>query len=142
MFSDSFGPQIAAHTTRFIEPAWKTILSNKGILPLLWELYPKHPNLLAAYREPGKLSGTYVVKPVHSREGANVQIVGAEEAKTGGTYSGPMVYQQYAPLFKSDGKSAVIGSWIIGNQASGLGIREDDSLITGNVSRFVPHYFS
>jgi glutathionylspermidine synthase len=142
MFSDSFGPQIAAHTSRFIEPAWKVILSNKAILPLLWKLYPRHKNLLEAYREPGRLSGTYVVKPVHSREGANVTIVGDVAARTGGTYEGPMVFQQYAPLFKADGKSAVLGSWVIGNEAAGMGIREDDSLITGNISRFVPHYFS
>jgi hypothetical protein len=25
------------------------VLSNKGILPLLWEMYPDHPNLLRAY---------------------------------------------------------------------------------------------
>jgi glutathionylspermidine synthase len=142
MFADSFGSQLAAHTTRFIEPAWKSVLSNKGILPLLWKLFPGHPNLLAAYREPGRLSGNHVVKPVHSREGANIQIVGDVAAQTGGTYGGPMVYQEYAPLFQSEGKSAVIGSWIIGNQAAGMGVREDDSLITGNVSRFVPHYFS
>jgi glutathionylspermidine synthase len=30
----------------------------------------------------------------------------------------------------------------VGNEAGGIGVREDDSLITGNVSRFVPHYFS
>jgi glutathionylspermidine synthase len=142
MFSEAFGPQIAGLTTRFIEPSWKCILSSKGILPLLWKLYPKHPNLLAAFREPGQLSGTHVVKPMHSREGANIQIVGEVQARTGGTYGGPLVYQQYAPLFTADGKSAVIGSWIIGAEAAGMGVREDDSLITGNVSRFVPHYFS
>ena len=32
-----------------IEPAWKLILGNKAILPLLWEMFPGHPNLLAAY---------------------------------------------------------------------------------------------
>lgn len=142
MFSDAFGAQIAQHTTRFVEPTWKSILSSKGILPLLWTLYPKHPNLLAAFRDPGQLSGTHVVKPVHSREGANIQIVGEVHAQSGGTYGGPLVYQQYAPLFTSDGKSAVIGSWIIGSRAAGMGVREDDSLITGNASRFVPHYFA
>ncbi len=142
MFSDIFGPQVASHTTRFLEPAWKCILSSKGILPLLWKMYPEHPNLLAAYRESGQLSGTYVEKPMHSREGANIKITGNVQAQTGGTYGGPMVYQQYSPLYSSDGKSAVIGSWIVGAQAAGMGVREDDSLITGNVSRFVPHYFS
>jgi glutathionylspermidine synthase len=33
----------------------------------------------------------------------------------------------------------VLGSWVIGGEPAGLGIREDDGLITGNFSRFVPH---
>jgi glutathionylspermidine synthase len=98
--------------------------------------------LLPAYREPAKIEGTVVEKPLHSREGANIEIKGAVSARTDGTYAGLKVYQQYTPLFKSDGKSAVIGSWIIGDRAAGMGIREDDSLITGNISRFVPHYFT
>ena len=141
MFSDSLGPQIADHSTRFIEPCWKAVLSSKGILALLWKLYPQHKNLLAAHLQPGQLKGTYVVKPMHSREGANIQIIGEITAQTGGTYAGPMVYQAYAPLFRTDEISAVVGSWVVGNEAAGMGIREDDSLITGNISRFVPHYF-
>jgi glutathionylspermidine synthase len=34
---------------KFIEPPWKLILSNKAILPLLWEMFPNHPNLVPAY---------------------------------------------------------------------------------------------
>ena len=34
---------------RSIEPFWKLIASNKAMLPLLWSLYPGHPNLLPAY---------------------------------------------------------------------------------------------
>ena len=37
-----------AAKTIWIEPPWKMLLSNKGILPVLWELYPGHPNLLEA----------------------------------------------------------------------------------------------
>ena len=33
----------------FIEPLWKLIMSNKAILPLLWEMFPNHPNLVPAY---------------------------------------------------------------------------------------------
>ena len=36
---------------RWIEPIWKMLLSNKGILPILWELYPNHDLLLPAYFE-------------------------------------------------------------------------------------------
>ena len=46
-----------------------------------------------------------------------------------------------APLPDFDGHHPVIGSWVIANQAAGIGIREDTSPITGNNSRFVPHYF-
>jgi len=32
-----------------IEPWWKIILGNKALLPMLWAMYPDHPNLLPAY---------------------------------------------------------------------------------------------
>ena len=41
MFHDAFGAQLAQAPTRWIEPPWKAILSNKGILPLLWEMFPR-----------------------------------------------------------------------------------------------------
>lgn len=34
---------------RTFEPWWKLILGNKAILPLLWQEFPNHPNLLPAY---------------------------------------------------------------------------------------------
>jgi len=34
----------------------------------------------------------------------------------------------------------VIGSWIVAGQPAGIGIREDDTPITRDTSRFVPHY--
>lgn len=34
---------------RTIEPWWKLILGNKALLPLLWEMYPGHENLLPAF---------------------------------------------------------------------------------------------
>ncbi len=27
----------------WVEPLWKTLLSNKAILAVLWEMYPGHP---------------------------------------------------------------------------------------------------
>ena len=54
--------------TRWIEPPWKAILSNKGILPLLWEMFPNHPNLLPAYFEDdpkaATLGASFVRKPL------------------------------------------------------------------------------
>ena len=40
-----------------------------------------------------------------------------------------------------NGNHPVLGSWIVAGESAGLGIREDTRLITGNLSRFVPHLF-
>src|SRR5205823_12933913 len=45
---ERFGPNVLEKTTSWYEPPWKMLLSNKAILPLLWELFPGHPNLLRA----------------------------------------------------------------------------------------------
>ncbi|RXO73924.1 glutathionylspermidine synthase family protein, partial [Salmonella enterica] len=37
MMEERFGPALIADRVRLIEPAWKSVLSNKGILPLLWD---------------------------------------------------------------------------------------------------------
>ena len=49
------------------------------------------------------------------------------------------VVQALAPLFDVDDVHAILGSWIVGDVACGLSIREDESRITTNLSRFVPH---
>ncbi len=143
MTREAFAPQLtdAAASTRWIEPPWKMILSNKGILPILWELFPDHPNLLAAYFDEWRLEA-YARKPLLSREGANVSLVmfGDEIAKSGGEYGEEgYVYQAIAPLPRFDGRTPVLGSWVIAGEAAGIGIREDDGPITTNTSRFVPH---
>jgi glutathionylspermidine synthase len=41
-----------------------------------------------------------------------------------------------------DGNYPVLGSWIIADQgAAGVGIRESDTQVTTNTSKFVPHLF-
>jgi len=52
------------------------------------------------------------------------------------------VFQACAPLPSFDGNYPVIGGWVVASQAAGIGIREDDTLITRDSSRFVPHFFS
>ena len=64
MLKEEFGPHLLAGHTRWLEPPWKMILSNKAILAVLWELFPNHPNLLRATFDPMKDS--FVRKPVLS----------------------------------------------------------------------------
>lgn len=142
MVREEFGDLLLLPETRtkWLEPAWKMVLSNKGILAVLWEMFPGHPNLLeASFKE---LGGESVRKPMLSREGANVQLLHGREVvfESSGDYGGPYVWQRRAALSCTDGNFAVLGSWIIGDEAAGMGIREDVSPVTGNTSRFVPHF--
>ncbi len=129
-------------SVHWIEPIWKMLWSNKTILPILWQLYPDHPNLLAAHFEPR--SASYVKKPKLSREGSNIEIVKDNKVvlNTNGDYGTEgFVYQEIASIPNLDGNYPIIGSWIIGGEPAGIGIRESNTLITDNMSRFVPHYF-
>lgn len=140
---DDFGKHIPHSATRWVEPAWKMILSSKSILPLLYQMNPDSPFLLPAwFDEPA--GGDFVRKPVHAREGANIRVVrnGGVIADTEGPYEGPYVYQQLAPVKPFDGRFPVVGSWVVNGWACGVGIREDDQIVTQNTSRFVPHRMS
>jgi glutathionylspermidine synthase len=146
MFHDAFGAEIAKAPTRWIEPPWKAILSNKGVLPLLWEMFPGHPNLLPAYfeddPEAAKLGTSFVRKPLFSREGANVTLVSAGSTlmEQEGPYGAEgFIRQGLAPLPNFAGQYAVIGSWLVDHTPCGLSVREDENPITGNTSRFLPH---
>lgn len=143
MVIEEFGANILSDRSKalWIEPAWKMILSNKAILPVLWELYPDHPHLLPAYFEPGHLTD-YVKKPILSREGANIELVQGNTIlqQTDGDYgSEGHIYQQLFTLPSFGGIHPVLGSWIIGQEPAGIGIREAGDLVTDNLSRFIPH---
>lgn len=144
LWHEDFAVHLAGDPVRFIEPAWKMLLSNKGLLPILWELFPGHPNLLPAFDTAAPLGSRYVRKPKLSREGANVTWVDggvAVEETTGDYGEEGHVYQAAVDLPEFDGNRAVCGVWIVDHEPAGLGIREDTRRITGNLSRFVPHYF-
>ncbi len=146
MFHDAFGEKLARAPTRWIEPPWKAILSNKGMLTLLWEMFPGHPNLLPAFfdDEPNaaRLGTSFVRKPLLSREGASIAIVrhGTVVAEQQGPYGAEgFIRQALAPLPNFSGQYPVLGSWLVDHAPCGLSIREDATPITGNTSRFLPH---
>jgi glutathionylspermidine synthase len=145
MFEDEFANYLQTSRTTWFEPPWKAILSNKGMLPLLWELHPEHPNLLPAFFEAANatpLQRGWVRKPLFSREGANIQIVTpqGETLSVDGPYAdAPFIRQAFHALPKFGDAYTLIGSWVIGDEPAGIGIREDETLITKDTSRFLPH---
>ncbi|WP_367872479.1 glutathionylspermidine synthase family protein [Luteolibacter sp. Populi] len=144
MAEDPFFAEIGSERARFTEPAWKMMLSNKGLLPILWELNPGHPLLLpASYSREGLGSiDRWVEKPFFGREGSGVSL------HSRGPYhsppplpsaEGPIVYQQHAELFQAGGQHIVWGLWMVGDECRGLSARGDQGPVTGNLSRFLPH---
>ena len=146
MFREDYAAQIKGSGTRFLEPPWKAILSNKGLLPLLWDRHAGHPNLLPAYFEDdpriAELGNSYVRKPLFSREGANIELVAkgrrARVLDQGYGEEG-RIRQALHPLARFDGNYPILGAWIVGDEPAGLGIREDRSRVTKNLSRYIPH---
>ncbi|MGP1953062.1 MAG: glutathionylspermidine synthase family protein [Arsenophonus sp. ET-KM2-MAG3] len=144
MFREVFSTKLVDANVKWLEPAWKSIISNKAILPTLWEIFPNHSNLLPAYfleSNPPKLD-CYVIKPIFSREGANIRIIDNEHevSSVDGQYGEEgMIIQEFYPLPRFKNNYTLIGSWLVNNQPTGIGIREDKQLITQNLSRFYPH---
>ena len=168
MLRDDYAQHIAGANCVMIEPAWKSVVSNKGLLPVLWSMFEGHKNLLPAFFESDVvhgLNGTgsanatvkeaferssdilragHVRKPIFSREGASVSII--EQGKVtdmapNDDYSAhPHIVQAYHALPDFDGFRPVIGSWMVGTQCVGMSVREDRSRITQDLSRFKPHF--
>ncbi|HYH75244.1 MAG TPA: glutathionylspermidine synthase family protein [Candidatus Saccharimonadales bacterium] len=146
---EAFAPHIISsqQRTKWMEPLWKMLLSNKQLLVLLWELFPGHPNLLPAFNtDVPLLNKKRVRKPRLGREGANVHIFEASgaliESVAGGYGNEGHVWQEYVPLPTFDGWHAVIGSWIVGKEPAGIDFRETSGLVTGDMAFFVPHYIN
>ena len=143
LMSEFFGRYLEQSKIIMIEPAWKMILSNKAILPILWELNPRHPNLLESSFESDHFSDNFVSKPLLSREGSNIGIHrNGTVTEYEGTYGGKgNIFQELAKTPSLAGNYPVIGSWVIYGEPAGIGIREDNKEVTTNTSRFVPHLF-
>jgi len=142
LFTEDFGSALPGSGLTLLEPPWKAILSNKGALALLWESHAGHPNLLPARFDDGAaLPAGWVRKPLFSREGANVamHLADGRQLETAGPYDGPAILQACHPLPVFDGRYPLVGSWVVGDRACGIGLREDATLVTRDSACFVPH---
>ncbi len=145
MFEEEYGASLPNAQLDWLEPAWKSVLSNKALLPLLWKEFKGHPNLLPAFFSDDKEASSlkdFVIKPLFSREGANIEIVrdGHSFFKTGGPYESELsIVQQYHPLPKFGDSYTLVGSWLVDDRAAGISIREDQTLVTQDLARYLPH---
>jgi glutathionylspermidine synthase len=122
-------------------PAYTLLFQCKGILKILWDLYPNHPLLLETSFEPiqGKIQ---VKKPVFGREGSSVSILDENtnvvQTAEGEYDNHKMVYQAYTQLpTDTQGRSYQAGVFYA-YEACGLGFRKGGKILN-NMSKFVGH---
>jgi glutathionylspermidine synthase len=141
MVREQFGRQLPLARTRWLEPPWKMIPTHKAFLAVLWEMFPESPYLLpTGFDEP---PGDYIRKPLQAPEGTGItlRMHGEVIEQTDGRPSGPAVYQAVERLPEFNGYYPLVGSWLVNGYAAGIGVREDESPIATDGSRFVPHLF-
>lgn len=148
IMAEEFGHHVLTSGVRFFEPPWKAILSNKGLMPLLWGMFEGHPNLLPAFFEDDPAAsiftdkGSYVRKPLLSRQGSNIEIVyeGKSLYQSDGPYGRDAhIIQGFQPLPEFEGSYPLLGCWLVASKVVGLCIREDKTLVTSKDACFIPH---
>lgn len=143
MLEEEFGRLIPETEMIWIEPIWKMIMSSKMSLVILYEMYGSESGLIPpAFESPDLLDGSYAKKPISGREGSNVTLMrnGGLLEFTDGDYSDDkFIYQSLIDIKDFDGRYPVIGSWVIGGESCGIGIRETSTRVTDNMSNFIPH---
>jgi len=122
-------------------PAYTLLFQSKGLLKILWDLYPNHPLLLESSFEP--LEGQkQVKKPVFGREGGNVSILdenASELESIDGNYANhKMLYQAYTQLATDESGDSYQAGVFYAYEACGLGFRKGGKILD-NGSKFVGH---
>ena len=127
-------------TAIIFNPAYTLIFQSKGLLPILWQLYPDHPLLLESAFKPLSVE-KQVQKPVFGREGESVRILENGQVTVGndGDYDNhKMVYQAYTPLPQDNQGSSYQAGVFFAYEACGVGFRKGGEILN-NTSKFVGH---
>ncbi|WP_086252751.1 glutathionylspermidine synthase family protein [Campylobacter devanensis] len=124
-----------------LNPAYTLLFQSKGIMKILWDLYPNHPLLLESSFEPLK-GKKQVKKPFLAREGANVSIInsdGSIEIQNDGEYAnGKFLYQEFADFAKDENGDSYQAGMFFAFEGCALGFRKGKDIID-NYSKFVGH---
>jgi glutathionylspermidine synthase len=124
-----------------LNPAYTLLFQSKGIMKILYELFPDSPYLLKTSFEP--LDGVkQVEKPLFGREGANIKIIGADgeiSTQTDGVYDNfKKIYQEFAEFTKDSKNHSYQAGVFFAYEACGLGFRKGGDILD-NMSKFVGH---
>ncbi len=125
-----------------LNPAYTLLFQSKGIMKILWDLYPNHPLLLETKFEPLQ-DKKCVKKPFLGREGSNISIIekdGQTSFKTNGDYENQRaIYQEFVEFNQDEDGQKYQAGLFFAYEACGLGFRISPK-IHDDFSKFVGHY--
>lgn len=124
-----------------LNPAYTLLFQSKGMLKILYDLFPDSPYLLETAFEP--LTGKkQVEKRMFGREGANTRILDANGnvlTETEGPYGNYRpIYQAYTEFPKDRSGNRYQAGIFFAYEACGLGFRRGGEILD-NMSKFVGH---
>ncbi len=127
-----------------LNPAYTLLFQSKGMLKILYDLFPDSPYLLQSSFEP--LQGIkQVEKPAFGREGANIKIIEANgeiSQNVDGPYDNfKKLYQEYVELPKDALGNAYQAGVFFAYEGCGVGFRRGGEILD-NMSKFVGHIIS
>ncbi|MCP9765376.1 glutathionylspermidine synthase family protein [Lacihabitans soyangensis] len=124
-----------------LNPAYTMLFQSKGILKVLWDLFPNHPLLLETKSSP--ISGKNCIEKVmFGREGANLRIISSTNQTvtfSGGEYAEQKkIYQEFIDFPMDDrGYYYQAGVFYVG-ESCGLGFRKGGKILD-NTAQFCGH---
>lgn len=148
---DSFLRKLRGGGMSVLSPLWCWLMSNHGLLALLWERYPRHSNLCRAAFDPADLGDCEAVtaRGLFGLDDAAQTMRVHGGTVHGGTVSdtgprdgtGGVVWLETPPTFEEEGAHAVLHAWIIGDKCLGMSVRESADPRVGPEAAMVPHLF-
>ena len=142
-------PELATTLTKIMQnqeaiilnPAYTLLFQSKGIMKILYELFPTSPYLLQTSFTPLK-DTKQVEKPLFGREGANIKIIESNNEislQTDGVYDNfNKVYQEYVELSQDKNGNSYQAGVFFAYEACGVGFRKGGKILD-NMSKFVGH---
>ena len=144
---------------RSFEPWWKLVMSNKAMLPMLYDKYHEKDkdiggNLIESYFKLDSDShknnyNKWVAKPMYGREGIGIKFsfdysslkAFLSDIKNG-TIVGPSIFQKYTEMPVIQGRRIQMSTWVIGGRFGGMAFRESKTNKFTDGAPFLPHIIS
>jgi len=124
-----------------LNPPYTLLFQSKGIMKILWDLFPDSPYLLETSFEP-LVNKPQIEKKMFGREGANTKIFDKDGnliSKTDGEYDNyRSIFQEYIEFPKDSRGNKYQAGVFFAYEGCGLAFRRGGDIIN-NMSKFVGH---